>query len=84
VKQGFKQGALLVSHYCYTEHCTKARVLTAFKHWSKNHPLYGKKSSPPLEASLWWTGVIQDTFRNAGVEEKGAPIRSPVVFLASP
>ncbi|BGP28301.1 hypothetical protein JCM10296v2_000033 [Rhodotorula toruloides] len=39
----------------------------AFKKWAKLHPLYGKHSSPPLDSSQWWSGVIGDTFRQAGV-----------------
>ncbi|BGO98929.1 haloacid dehalogenase-like hydrolase [Rhodotorula toruloides] len=39
----------------------------AFQKWAKLHPLYGKHSSPPLDSSQWWSGVIGDTFRQAGV-----------------
>ncbi|GAA6033666.1 hypothetical protein JCM8097_004373 [Rhodosporidiobolus ruineniae] len=38
-----------------------------FTKWAKEHPLYGKHSKPPLDPSDWWSGVIQETFRNAGV-----------------
>ncbi|GAA5884517.1 hypothetical protein JCM16303_000008 [Sporobolomyces ruberrimus] len=41
----------------------------AFKRWIVLHPLYGKRSKPPLEPGDWWRGVIGDTFRYAGVEE---------------
>ncbi|GAA5906373.1 hypothetical protein JCM8208_003533 [Rhodotorula glutinis] len=41
----------------------------AFKSWAKSHPLYGKRSTPPLDAAQWWTGVIEETFRRAGVPE---------------
>ncbi|GAA5839029.1 hypothetical protein JCM5353_001959 [Sporobolomyces roseus] len=42
----------------------------AFKQWLKTHPLYGKHSSPPLEPTAWWAGVIGDTFRFAGVSQQ--------------
>ncbi|GAA5930459.1 hypothetical protein JCM3775_004399 [Rhodotorula graminis] len=41
----------------------------AFKNWAKLHPLYGKRSTPPLDAAQWWTGVIDETFRRAGVPD---------------
>ncbi|BGP12139.1 hypothetical protein JCM10213_004704 [Rhodosporidiobolus nylandii] len=47
----------------------------AFKQWKKDYPLYGKHSNPPLDPSDWWSGVIQDTFRNAGI---GREILDPV------
>ncbi|GAA5924526.1 hypothetical protein JCM1841_004610 [Sporobolomyces salmonicolor] len=47
----------------------------AFKQWARSHPLYGKHSDPPLDSSAWWAGVIQDTFRFAGVPpEELAPV----------
>ncbi|GAA5856885.1 hypothetical protein JCM9279_007589 [Rhodotorula babjevae] len=39
----------------------------AFKNWAKAYPLYGKRSTPPLDPEQWWTGVIDETFRRAGV-----------------
>ncbi|GAA5877739.1 hypothetical protein JCM8547_001525 [Rhodosporidiobolus lusitaniae] len=54
------------------EQGVKDRFKQAFKRWAKEYPLYGKHSAPPLEPSVWWSGVIQETFRNAGVAEKVA------------
>ncbi|GAA5905206.1 hypothetical protein JCM5296_000967 [Sporobolomyces johnsonii] len=49
----------------------------AFKQWARSHPLYGKHSNPPLDSSAWWAGVIQDTFRLAGVPaEQLAPVHT--------
>ncbi|GAA6053555.1 hypothetical protein JCM3770_005192 [Rhodotorula araucariae] len=39
----------------------------SFKAWTEAHPLYGKHSTPPLDPTQWWSGVIADTFRHAGV-----------------
>ncbi|GAA5981113.1 hypothetical protein JCM10908_003990 [Rhodotorula pacifica] len=48
----------------------KTAFRQAFKQWAARHPLYGKRSEPPLDPSTWWTSVILDTFRNAGVSEQ--------------
>ncbi|GAA5878844.1 hypothetical protein JCM3774_000983 [Rhodotorula dairenensis] len=48
----------------------KSAFRQAFKHWVAKHPLYGKRSDPPLDPSEWWRGVIRETFRNAGVSEE--------------
>ncbi|SGY13603.1 BQ5605_C010g05908 [Microbotryum silenes-dioicae] len=42
----------------------------AYKHWAKTHPVYGRCSTPPLDPTLWWSGLIQDTFHHAGVTER--------------
>ncbi|GAA6000055.1 Dpi35p [Rhodotorula paludigena] len=48
-----------------------------FKQWAQSHPLYGKLSSPPLEAEEWWSNVIADTFRYAGVATSAfEPVRA--------
>ncbi|BGP21160.1 haloacid dehalogenase-like hydrolase [Rhodotorula toruloides] len=49
------------------EDAVKDAFKQAFKKWAKLHPLYGKHSAPPLDSSQWWSGVIADTFRQAGV-----------------
>ncbi|GAA5966051.1 hypothetical protein JCM8115_004912 [Rhodotorula mucilaginosa] len=57
------------------EAAVKSAFKQAFKHWTATHPLYGKRSTPPLDPADWWRGVILDTFRNAGVaEQRLAPI----------
>ncbi|BGP44231.1 hypothetical protein JCM10450v2_000042 [Rhodotorula kratochvilovae] len=49
----------------------------SFKEWAKAHPLYGKHSTPPLDATQWWSGVIADTFRHAGVSSSELdPVRA--------
>ncbi|GAA6062611.1 hypothetical protein JCM10212_002205 [Sporobolomyces blumeae] len=48
----------------------KAGFKRAFKQWAAEHPLYGKHSNPPLRSTEWWQGVIQDTFRFAGVPQE--------------
>ncbi|POY70570.1 hypothetical protein BMF94_6485 [Rhodotorula taiwanensis] len=47
----------------------KTAFKDAFKLQAQRHPLYGKRSRPPLEPSEWWATVILDTFRGAGISE---------------
>ena len=70
VKSAFKQGDGFHKAVRSDIDFADTLSLSAFKHWAATHPLYGKRSTPPLDPSDWWRGVILDTFRHAGVAEQ--------------
>ncbi|GAA5974370.1 hypothetical protein JCM11641_005239 [Rhodosporidiobolus odoratus] len=65
----FRQYALVARQYGLQveEQKVKDGFKLAFKKWAKDHPLYGKHSTPPLDPRAWWIGVIEQTFQEAGV-----------------
>ncbi|GAA5909136.1 Dpi35p [Sporobolomyces salmoneus] len=59
------------------EENVKVAFKRAFKQWLKAHQFYGKHSNPPLQPGDWWKGVIDDTFRLAGVSDEKLKSVSP-------
>ncbi|SCV68646.1 BQ2448_767 [Microbotryum intermedium] len=68
VKDGFKKALIKLS---YTP--------AAYKHWAKAHPMYGRFSQSPLDPTLWWSGLIRDTFLRAGFQQVESQVTTTLI-----